>query len=120
MLLIDRGLAKTQSGLRSPLIEGACPPTLDFPFIRGVRGDEGEVKGLLVVEDLCETSSVRSLFGVKVCWTVLLDLLASLAAAADSRCFALRSRVARSGLLAVPGARYIERRFVCNSLSSAS
>ena len=30
------------------------------------------------------------------------------------------SRVARSGLLAVPGERYMERRFVCKSVSSSA
>lgn len=40
--------------------------------------------------------------------------------AEEPRAFALRSRVARSGLLAVPGERYIERRLVWYPVSGSS
>ena len=42
-----------------------------------------------------------------VCWAAL-------------RSFAFRTRVAKSGLLAVPGERNMDRLFVCTSSSSAS
>ena len=116
---MERGLASTQpeSVLADPLVATPCARPLPL------RGEE--LCGEFIEEEVDDRprprdglgdSSVRRRFGVSGAlgdgWPV--DRPSRLA---FSRLLFL-SRVARSGLLAEPGERYIERRFVCRSVSS--
>ena len=125
---IERGLANTQleSALLDPLVDIAC--AFPFPFEADVtRGDETDGVADEDVDDLPRPreglgdSSVRKRLGTsggngavfagaRPSWWWC---------AALSRLLFLR-RVAKSGLLAVPGERYIERLLVCRSVSSSA
>lgn len=130
MLLMDRGLVSTQSGLEIPLALGLIPRSgFDFPRVNGVpmRGEAEEwgeaetaVEGRERDELFEMVSSTCRRLGVSGASDELPERASFSALLSFSLAFALRRSVARSGLLAVPGARYIERRFVCNSVSSAS
>ena len=104
----ERGLVMTHSELVLVFPSaGMSMKGLGFslPFEAGVTCGEGageDVEDLLRVE-LWSASGLRGVVGES-------EPLAPLVA--EPRAFALRSRVARSGLLAVPGERYIERRLV--------
>lgn len=128
MEAIDRGLAKTQleSALLCPLVLVLSPVARPFPFDVVTRGDmpdgeaaEDEVDDLPRprAPGLLAESSVRKRLGVSGGKGVALDRASLLAA--FSRLL-LRSRVARSGLLAVPCERYIERLLVWRSVSSTA
>lgn len=104
----ERGLVMTHSELVLVFPSaGMSMKGLGFslPFEAGVTCGEGageDVEDRLRVE-LWSASGLRGVVGES-------EPLAPLVA--EPRAFALRSRVARSGLLAVPGERYIERRLV--------
>ena len=120
---IERGLARTQlESLLDPLVTSACALPLPFDDTRGEEpcGEvaEDEVDDRPRPRDGLGDSSVRRRFGVSGGSGV------GCACARPSRlAFSLLlflSSVARSGLLAVPGERYMERRFVCKSVSSSA
>ncbi len=124
---MERGLVSTQSGLRAPGLNR--PEAFVFPFDAGVTCGDGVVCEVAEdeVENRCrsrlfgdDASAVRSLFGTSSGKCAVFAGLLSFAAAALSFALLLRKRVARSGLLAVPDERYIDRRFVCRSVSSTA
>ena len=119
MEAIERGLVSTQSVLGAPPV-----PTRSFVLEPGVpegeavaEFDEPAVADLWRSRLLPESLDSAGARRLGVGEFVLLGLRASLHKLA-SLFLLLRRSVARSGLLAVPGERYIERRFVCRSVSS--
>lgn len=123
METIDRGLVSTQSVL-------GTPPVLTRSFVLELGVPKGEAPAEVdehAVVDLCRSRLAQEsleLVGARrlgVGEFVLLPTRASLLGLASFSLFLLlRRSVARSGLLAVPGERYIERRFVWRSVSSCA
>lgn len=133
---MERGLVNTQSGPGLaippllPIIDSCGVLSLLFAGVTFEEGICGEAV-LDEVEDRwrplrrVDSSLVTSLFGVSCAadpgaTTVRPSLSLDLSLLAASLPLLFRSKVAKSGLLAVPGDRYIERRFVCRSVSSCA
>lgn len=137
MEAMDRGLASTQlesAVLVLPVLVVGRPLPFGLPTRRGdaalddaaVDDVDDRPRARLGLGDA--NGSVRRRLGVNggsgsvaawVCVPRPSACACACAAAALSRLL-FRSSVARSGLLAVPGERYIERRFVCRSVSSTA
>lgn len=113
---IERGLVSTQSELGVPPV-----PTRSFVLEPGVPAGEAHAAELdePAVADLWRSRLLpESLDPVGARRFADGELVLVLLLAPASLFLLLRRSVARSGLLAVPGERYIERRFVWRSVSS--